>query len=80
MIIGERERERSMMSNIELLKIELKKRKHGNIQLTIDSLVSEFNRNRKNIADCFKVLGHTGYIQVAVGTWKYQEKKNNIEK
>lgn len=60
-----------MMSNIQLLKEELKKRKQGNVEQTIDELVVKFNRNKKNLTESFKVLGHTGYIKVELGTWKY---------
>lgn len=63
-----------MMSNIELLKIELKKRKQGSIHQTINELVVEFNRNEKNLHAGFKVLGQTGFIEVGVGTWKYKNK------
>jgi hypothetical protein len=69
----ERERE-NMISNIELLKKELKKRKQGNVQQTIDEVVVKFNRNKKNMSESFKALGQAGFIKVAFGTWKYEKK------
>ena len=66
-----------MISNIELLKEELKKRKQGNVEQTINELVVEFNRNKKNLYESFKVLGKTGYIQLKAGaydvTWRINE-------
>ena len=64
-----------MMSNIELLKIELEKRKQGSIQQTINEIAVEFNRNKKNVFADFKVLGQTGFIEIGIGTWKYKAKE-----
>lgn len=61
------------MSNIELLKIELKKRKQGNIQLTINALAFEFNRNKQSLIANFRILGEAKYIKVTTGFWEYVE-------